>query len=243
MFSFLAWETEGRGPYSVGQHGFRVTVMAKEGHMRTIPIAAYWILLLSCTCSLAWSQGIPLSADAFFEGGGSFISNTEYKYLTCQQNGTTLGSHPCPPPERFTYAGRLFTGSRFHFGHNGFEASYSYSNNPAGLYNRQGLFSFNYVRYLPLKPKVQPFVTVGLGGSRFSLSSGVPSPSYPFKFVWNYGGGGDIALRWRLALRLELRDYVGGQPATFTGLSHNIVPSAGIVFRFNQAMRYPNPKY
>jgi opacity protein-like surface antigen len=202
--------------------------------VRIIRIAAYGILLLSCTSSLAWSQGAPLSVDAFVEGGGSFIRNTEYKYLTCQINGsgTAFGSQPCPPPERFTYAGRISTGARFHFGHNAFEASYSYSNNPAGLYNRQDLFSFNYIRYLPLKPRVQPFITVGLGGSRFSLSGGVPNPSYPSKFVWNYGGGGDIALRWRLALRLELRDYVGGQPAMFTGLSHNIVPSAGIVFRF-----------
>ena len=204
--------------------------------MRVIRIAAYGILLLSCTCSLAWSQGAPLSVDAFAEGGGSFIRNTEYKYLTCQLNGTgtTFGSQPCRPPERFTYAGRLVFGTRFRTGRNAFEASYSYSNNPGGLYNRQDLFSFNYVRYLPLKPKVQPFVTVGLGGSRFSLSSGVPSPPYPLKFVWNYGGGGDIALRWHLALRLELRDYVGGQPAMFTGLSHTIVPSAGLVFRFSE---------
>ncbi|MGC9998115.1 MAG: hypothetical protein ABSE79_22600 [Terriglobia bacterium] len=198
--------------------------------MRIRRIAAQGILLLSCTCSLAWSQGAPLSVDAFVEGGGSFIRNTEYPYITCQQ--ILSGNSPCPPPIRFSYAGRLFTGARLRTGHNAVEASYSYSNNPGGLYNRQDLFSFNYVRYLLLKPTVQPFITVGLGGSRFSLSGGVPNPSYPFKFVWNYGVGGDIALRWRLALRLELRDYVGGQPAMFTGLSHNIVPSAGIVFRF-----------
>jgi hypothetical protein len=196
--------------------------------------AAQGILLLSCTCSLAWSQGAKLSADAFVEGGGSFIRNTEYPYITCQQ--ILSRNSPCPPPARFSYSGRIFTGARFHFGHNAVEASYSYSNNPGGLYNRQDLYSFNYVRYLWLKSKVQPFATIGLGGSRFSLSTtsgtGAASPPYPFKFVWNYGGGGDIALRWRLALRLELRDYVGGQPAMFTGLSHNIVPSAGIVFRF-----------
>ena len=212
--------------------------------MRTIRIAAYWILLLSCTCSLAWSQGPPLSVDTFVEGGGSFISNTEYKYLTCQIKGTTFGSRPCPRPETFNYAGRLFFGGRFHIGHNAFETSYSYSNNPAGLYNRQDLYSFNYVRYFPLKPKVQPFVTVGLGRSRFSLTtlsgSGASSPPYPFKFVWNYGGGGDIALRWHLALRLELRDYVGGQPAMFTGLSHTIVPSAGLVVRVSELIPRPH---
>jgi hypothetical protein len=199
--------------------------------VRIIRITAPWILLLSCTCSLAWSQGAPLGVDTFAEGGGSFIRNTEYKYLICQQIGTKLGSQPCPPPETFNYAGRLFFGGRFRTGHNAFEASYSYSNNPAGLYNRQDLYSFNYVRYLPLKPKVQPFVTVGLGRSRFSGRSDPPSS---FKLVWNYGGGGDIALRWHLALRLELRDYVGGQPAMFTGLSHTVVPSAGLVFRLSE---------
>ena len=208
--------------------------------MRILRIAAQWILVLCCTCSLAWSQGAPLSVEAFAEGGGSFIRNTEYKYLTCQINGTgtTFGSQPCPRPETFNYAGRLFFGTRFRTGRNAFEASYSYSNNPGGLYNRQDLFSFNYVRYFPLKQKVQPFVTVGLGGSRFSLStrsgSGASSPPYPFKFVWNYGGGGDVTLRWHLALRLELRDYVGGQPAMFTGLSQTVVPSAGLVFRLSE---------
>jgi hypothetical protein len=208
--------------------------------VRSIRITAPWILLLSCTCSLAWSQGAPLSVDAFAQGGGSFIRNTEYKYLICQQNGTKLGSQPCPSPETFNYAGRLFFGGRFRIGRNAFESSYSYSNNPAGLYNRQDLYSFNYVRYLPLKPKVQPFLTVGLGRSRFSLTGGVPSRSYPFKFDWNYGGGGDIALRWHLALRLELRDYVGGQPAMFTGLSHTIVPSAGLVFRVSELIPRPH---
>lgn len=205
--------------------------------MRILRIAAHWILLLSCTCSLAWCQGAPLSVDAFVEGGGSFIRNTEYQYLTCQKTPTTSSFSPCAPPIRFTYAGRLVTGTRFRTGDNSFEASYSYSNNPAGLYNRLDLYSFNYVRYLRLKSRVQPFATIGLGAGRFS---GTSDPAARFKFVWNYGGGGDIALHWHLALRLELRDYVGGQPLYFTGTSHNIVPSGGVVFKFGELIPRPH---
>jgi opacity protein-like surface antigen len=194
--------------------------------VRIIRIAAYGILLVFCACSLAWSQGAPLSVEAFVEGGGSFIRNTEYPYISCYQ---IASSSSCPPPARFSNAGRVFTGVRFRTGHDAVEASYSYGDNQEGLWNRLDLFSFNYVRYLRLKSKVQPFATIGLGTSRFS---GPSNPATSFKFVWNYGGGADIALRWRLALRLELRDYVGGQPMYFTGTSHNIVPSAGLVFRF-----------
>jgi hypothetical protein len=60
-----------------------------------------------------------------------------------------------------------------------------------------------------------------------------------WQFAWNYGGGTDLVFQRHLALRLELRDYVTGQPAairaygnTITGTSHNVVPSGGIVFRF-----------
>jgi hypothetical protein len=76
---------------------------------------------------------------------------------------------------------------------------------------------------------VQPFATIGLGADRFS---GTSNPPTSFNFIRNYGGGTDIVLQRHLALRLELRDYVGGQLNGFIGTSHNIVPSAGLVFRF-----------
>jgi opacity protein-like surface antigen len=128
------------------------------------------------------------------------------------------------------------------------EASYSYSPNhftlqesgqPAlSAYNRVDLTSFNYVRYLWLGTRVQPFATAGLGTSRFSgpssasaVVSGLVSADNGRQFAWNYGGGADLVLQRRLALRLELRDYVTGQPSFITGTSHNVVPSVGIVFR------------
>jgi opacity protein-like surface antigen len=106
--------------------------------------------------------------------------------------------------------------------------------------------SFNYVHYLSGKSRVQPFLTAGLGIKRFSgpsnasaIVGGYVNKAYLSQFAWNYGGGTDLVLQRHLALRLELRDYVSGQPTVITGTgqnitgtSHNIVPSVGIVFRF-----------
>jgi len=194
--------------------------------MRIMRIAAPWLLLVFITCSLAWGQGPKLNVDVFAEGGVSFIENTKLQ-RACPALCTPSGCPPCPGPLTFSNAGRLFTGVRLRMGHAAIEASYSYSPNQAAAYNRLNVFSFNYVEYLWLKSKVQPFATFGLGASRLSGTSNTPvNPN----FVWNYGGGADIRLHRHLALRLELRDYVGGLPGSET--SHNIVPSAGIVFRF-----------
>jgi opacity protein-like surface antigen len=141
-------------------------------------------------------------------------------------------------------------GARLRFTrHDAIESSYSYSPNHLSLqegtqslgsaYNRVDLISFNYVRYLWIRTRVQPFVTGGVGVNRFSGPSNASAGLYGYvnadngwQFAWNYGGGADIVLQRHLALRLELRDYVTGQPSIITGTSHNIVPSAGIVFRF-----------
>jgi len=197
--------------------------------MRIIRITAPWILVLSFTCLQAWTQGPPLSVEAFAEGGGSFIRNTGLPEI-CPEVCTPSGCPPCPGPFPFSNAGRLFTGGRLRAGRESVEVSYSYSPNPIQQYfNRLTVFSFNYAHYLSMRSKVQPFATIGLGADRFS---GPYSSSNSVRPVWNYGGGTDIVLLRRLALRLELRDYVGGQPNTFIGTSHGIVPSAGFVFRF-----------
>lgn len=190
-----------------------------------------WLLCLSVAASMAYGQGAPPSGELFVEGGGSFIRNTSgptYTNVVCPVD--VIG---CPPPSPITFsnAGRLFAGVRVRTGHDAVEASYSYSPNQAEGYNRLNVISFNYVRYLWLRSRVQPFATIGIGANRFSGPSPYNS-STRFGFVWNYGGGTDVALGQHLALRLELRDYVGGQPNGFIGTSHNIVPSAGIVFRF-----------
>jgi opacity protein-like surface antigen len=149
----------------------------------------------------------------------------------------------------FSKTVRLFTGARLRFTrHDAIEASYSYSPNQFSLqygtqslgsaYNHVDVISFNYVRYLWLRTRVQPFATAGVGTNRFTGPSSASAVLYGYvnvdngwQFAWNYGGGADIVLQPHLALRLELRDYVTGQPSLITGTSHNVVPSAGIVFR------------
>jgi opacity protein-like surface antigen len=139
---------------------------------------------------------------------------------------------------RFSKTGRALAGVRLRFTrHDALEASYSYSPNHLSLqegtqslgstYNRVDLISFNYVRYLWLRTPLQPFATAGLGTNHFSG----PSADNGYQFAWNYGGGADIVLQRHFALRLELRDYVTGQPSSIAGTSHNVVPSVGIVFR------------
>jgi hypothetical protein len=167
--------------------------------MRIIRITAPWILVLSFTCLHAWSQGPPLSVEAFAEGGGSVIRNTASPPPPCPLSG----QFSCPGPLTFSDAGRLFAGARIRTGHDAIEASYSYSPNQVAGYNRLNLFSINYVRYLSLRSKLQPFATIGLGADRFS---GPYTSSNGFRVVWNYGGGTDIVLQRHLALRLELRD-------------------------------------
>jgi opacity protein-like surface antigen len=143
----------------------------------------------------------------------------------------------------------VVAGARLRFTrHDALEASYSYSPNLFSLqngtlslgsaYNRVDLISFNYVRYLWLRTRVQPFATGGLGTNHFSgpwsgsaAGLAVGKADNGYQFAWNFGGGADLALKRRLALRLELRDYVTSQPSFITGTSHNVVPSLGIVFR------------
>ncbi len=196
--------------------------------MRIVRTTALWILLTSFSCPTAWGQGPPLSVEAFAEGGASLIRNTTLSVacpLVC-----TPGGCACPGPSSFSNTGRLFTGPRFRTGREAIEVSYSYSPNQIpDLYSRLNVFSFNYVHYLSLRSKVRPSATIGLGADRFS---GPYNSSSGFHLVWNYGGGTDIVLQRHLALRLEIRDYVGGQPSSFIGTIHDIVPSAGVVFRF-----------
>jgi opacity protein-like surface antigen len=118
----------------------------------------------------------------------------------------------------------------------------------ASSYNRLNLFSCNYVRYLWTRTPLQPFATGGIGMNHFSgpanataVVEGLIGASNGFQFAWNFGGGTDIVLNRHFAIRLELRDYLAAQPSTTTGAignvvptgtSHNIVPSAGVVYRF-----------
>jgi opacity protein-like surface antigen len=197
--------------------------------MRIMRIIAPWLLFLFFTCSWASAQDPPPRLEVFAEGGGSFLSNGTLGGF-CSLGGCSYF------PIGFSNGGRLFAGARFRVTRrDAIEASYSYSHNSfasAAQSNRLDVISFNYVRYLGIKARLQPFATAGIGANRLGglVNLGYPSDN-GFHFAWNYGAGADIVLQGRLALRLELRDYVGGQPSFITGTSHNIVPSAGIVFR------------
>ena len=215
--------------------------------MRIIRFSLPVVLLLFLGCNWTVAQDAPPRLELFAEGGGSFLNNgTGQAPILC------IPEIECPttPTSSFSKTGRLFTGVRLRFTrHDALEASYSFSPNRLSLqyrgeslgsaYNRVNLISFNYIRYLWIRSPVQPFATIGLGTNRFSGSSSTStvaselvSPDNGWQFAWNYGGGADLVLQRHFALRLELREYVTGQPSFITGTSHNIVPSVGLVFRF-----------
>ena len=86
---------------------------------------------------------------------------------------------------------------------------------------------------------MQPFVTVGLGTNRFSGPSNAPAvvngyvkADNGWRFAWNSGLGAGVVFERHFALRMELRDYITGQPSIIRGNSSNLVPSVGVVFRF-----------
>jgi hypothetical protein len=228
--------------------------------MQSLRIILSLILLLLLTFPWACAQDPPPRLDVFLEGGGSFLNGGSGQlFVACPALCTPTGCVPCPSgtvTSSFSKTARLFAGARFRFTrHDALEASYSWSPNHlsiqvAGLgevtgYNRVDFVSCNYVRYLWTKTPVQPFVTSGLGVNRFSgpsnasaVVSGFLNADNGWQFAWNFGGGADLVVERHFALRLELRDYLSGQPtrtSAITGLegtNHNIVPSAGIVYRF-----------
>ncbi len=91
--------------------------------------------------------------------------------------------------------------------------------------------------YLPL----YPFVTVGAGLAHFSPSSislsGSPSGAKSStEGALQVGAGVDIGIYGKsIALRAEVRDFYTAPPnlgAASINQRHNVVASAGIVFRF-----------
>ena len=204
-------------------------------------------------CAWACAQDAPPRLEFVLEGGASLLnSGTAHVPAACPAACPTSGCTPCPPVAAtgsFSKTVRIVTGAGYRFTrHDAVEASYSYSPNHLSLqpgtesfsaYSHVDLLSFNYVRYLTVKSRVQPFATAGVGMNRFSGPSTASAVYYGYvnadngwQFAWNYGAGADVVLERRVALRLELRDYVTGQPSIISGTSHNLVPSIGLVFRF-----------
>jgi len=220
--------------------------------MRSSRIIPSLILFLLLVFPWAFAESPAPSLEVFLGGGSSFSnsgSGTETLFPPCPVLST------CAPlsvrmTRSFPETVNPTVGARYRFTrHNALEASNSYSSyhfavQPAGQsalagYNRADVVSFNYVRYLSAKARVQPFLTAGLGINRFSgpknapaVVNGYVNADNGWRFAWNYGGGADLVLERHLALRVELRDYVTGQPSIITGTSHNFVPSVGVVFRF-----------
>jgi len=235
--------------------------------MRIKPIDLPVILLLCFAGSSALAQNAAPRLEFFAEAGGSYLNNGP------TQGSVTIGCPVCATPassnlveiiplsSSISTTGRLFAGARFRFTrHDAIEASYSFSPNHftylaesqvvASGYSRVDLLSFNYVHYLWIRTRLQPFATAGIGTNRFGggpafsaipVGTGQLPGGYTlslvnprdngWQFAWNYGGGADLVLQRHLALRLELRNYVTDQPIPITGTSHNLVPSGGIVFR------------
>lgn len=143
----------------------------------------------------------------------------------------------------FSKAGRVVAGVRFRVTpKNALEFIWSYSPNRyelSGTVNppvatvipdqvtqslHQGALS--YVRYLPNSGRIQPFITGGIGLSRF-----VGIDASVSRFSGNFGAGLDVPIRKRIALRLQFRDFVSGQPCPVGGVTHNVAPTVGLVFK------------
>ena len=222
------------------------------------------IVILLSVFARAFAQVPAPSLELFLEGGTSF-SNTGSATETLVSPALACPAPGCAPlvvrtTGYFPGTIRPTAGTRYRFTRsNALEASYSYSHyrfavqqsgEPAFAgYNRADQISFNYVRYLSAKARVQPFLTAGLGINGFSAPKNAPAvvegyvnADNGWHLAGNFGGGADLVLERHFALRMELRDYITCQPpsaikgpvriVTGPGTSHNVVPSLGMVFRF-----------
>ena len=185
--------------------------------------------------------------EIFAEGGAS-ISNNHF-IDSNSSSGTVLNTIHVPT------SGRLFTGFRFWFNnHESLEASYSYA--PSNIVAtssceqtncgtvivlsqaRASFFSLNYAHSFRVRSRVRPFLTAGLG--RININCVGRNPCFEADpFTFNLGGGADVRLNRHWLVRVEYRDWLfeGIRLNDFfqfgaTGLTHNQVPSVGLVFRF-----------
>ena len=181
------------------------------------------------------------------EAGASFLtrgSGPSGSVMVLLPNGQTQNA-VLTRRTSFSKAGRALVGLRFRVTEkNALEFDWSYSPNryeltgsldlpgygdvvPDQLTQWLNIGALNYVRYLPRLGKWQPFVTAGPGLARFS---GLTLDAN--RWGGNFGAGVDVPVRSRVALRFEARDFVFGQPDPVRGITHNLVPTAGLVFQF-----------
>jgi hypothetical protein len=213
--------------------------VVKGCNLPSVKPALLCIFFLLCVIRDGAAQERRSKLEWFIEGGGSFLNLGKQPEEVSILGTSTSGF--LASPDHFSSSGLFFTGLRYHLtGKDALEAAYSlsYGNHFAVQTTTVGMpvvpirferytWSFNYVRYLSERGTSQPFVTAGLGAiqsitavtgwDRRNLSA-------------NFGLGIDFRINERLAFRLEVRDYVGFLPAPLRGASHDLAPSAGLVF-------------
>lgn len=122
-------------------------------------------------------------------------------------------------------------------------------------------FYGNYVyNFSTSRARVVPYLTAGVGGSRYGLELGGDTPGTPnvnattqgpdrnqTAFAANFGGGVKYFLTNRIGVRFDARDFVGRYKATFTSVPgapggivngrrtlNDVQITAGIVFSFGR---------
>lgn len=197
------------------------------------------------------AQSVSHRIEVFAEGGASFTNETTAIVGTVQILGPPPSGDVTVTTASLRTTGRIFAGARFFLdSRDAIEASLSYS--PSDLLLRSTcnpncggtrtaveplrafLLAANYVRVFRSAARIEPFLTLGAGLVAFDQVQTLRLGHDPF--ATNLGGGFDLRLSRHWAVRAEYRDWIFEMPresqATATGLTHNSVPSAGIVYRF-----------
>jgi opacity protein-like surface antigen len=86
---------------------------------------------------------------------------------------------------------------------------------------------------------LSPYVAAGVGFAHFRADATATTPSDSHtNAVFDIGGGLDLKIAPFVSLRGEVRDFYSGIPdfnvlgGSLSGRQHNVVPQAGLVFRF-----------
>ncbi|HYE23883.1 MAG TPA: hypothetical protein VEG32_01665 [Clostridia bacterium] len=91
------------------------------------------------------------------------------------------------------------------------------------------------LKFAPEFP-ISPWIAVGGGFARYKVTSGIEDGRTSNVGVWDFGGGIDMKIAPFFSVRGEVRDFYTGDPdlrvSSGSGRQHNIVPQAGLVFRF-----------
>jgi hypothetical protein len=200
-----------------------------------------------CTVSEAATiEGFP-RFELATEAGGSFLTSAAgpSQSVSVQLANGQVQNIALTTRSSFSGAGRVLAGVRFRMTeNNALEFSWSYSPNRYKLtatvnppvativadQRTQSLHqgALNYVRYVASVGKIRPFITGGIGLSWFVGVDGTVS-----RFAGNFGAGLDLPVSKHIALRMELRDFVSGQPCPVGGVTHNLAPTAGVVFKLH----------